>query len=264
MPDELDHAVALERTKRPLPGAWTAQLRSIPPSSWHRDSTVPATGPPRAQRVKRGAEITCPTSPLPPGVRDQRGRDAQRRASRGPQGPAEARRLAERRGATRSEGPQGRPEIANTSSETCSCRDQSAKTQGGAGVLRRNESNRAEKYHKAKHRQKINCAAWNEPELRCKSVQVMQGNGVARPARPVRDKPVSARTRWNLFGDRGVVQGGPGPARRRDRLRSGGARRPRPSGPLGAGRAPSSNPSPATGRPGSPVPYKSVPRACRR
>ena len=102
------------------------------------------------------------------------------------------------------------------------------------------------------------------PGSRCKSVQVMQGNGVALPARPVCDKPVSARTRWNLFGARGVVQGGPGPARRRDRLHSGDARRLRPSGSPGAGRAPSSDPSPATGRPGSPVPYRSVPRACRR
>ena len=91
--------------------------------------------------------------------------------------------------------------------------------------MRRNESNRAEKYHKAKHRQKINCAAWNNPESRCKSVQIMQSNGVARPARPVCGKPVSARTRWNLFGDHGVVQGGPGPARCRGRLRSGDARR---------------------------------------
>ena len=49
--------------------------------------------------------------------------------------------------------------------------------------------------------------------------------GLARPARPVCDKPVSARTRWNLFGDHGVVQGGPGPARCRGRLRSGDARR---------------------------------------
>jgi hypothetical protein len=68
-----------------------------------------------------------------------------RASYRGPLGPGEARRLAECRGATRSE-PARRagPEIANASSETCSCRDQSGKTQGGAGVLQRNGSNRAE------------------------------------------------------------------------------------------------------------------------
>jgi hypothetical protein len=126
-------------------------------------------------------------------------------------------------------GPQGRPEIANTSSETCSCRDQSAKTQGGAGVLRRNESNRAEKYHKAKHRQGISRATWVESWSRCKSVQVMQGNGVGRPARPVCDKPVSARTRWNLFGDRGVVQGG-------DRVPPGAVAAPAPAMPAACGR----------------------------
>jgi len=81
----------LERTSRPLPGVWAAQLRRIPPSSRHRDRTVPASGPPRARPMKRGAEVTCPASPLPPGVRDQRGRDARRRASRGPLGPAAAR-----------------------------------------------------------------------------------------------------------------------------------------------------------------------------
>ncbi len=103
MPEELDHEVALEGTVTSPPGALAAQLRRIPPSSWHRDRTVPAVGPPRAQRVKGGVEVTCPASPLPPGVRDQRGRGAQRRASRGPPGPGEVRRLAERRGATRSE-----------------------------------------------------------------------------------------------------------------------------------------------------------------
>jgi hypothetical protein len=92
MPDELDHEVALERTSLPLPGAWAAQLRRIPPSSRHRDRTVPAPGPPRARRMKRGAEVKCPASPLPPGVRDQRGRNARRRASRGPLGPSEERR----------------------------------------------------------------------------------------------------------------------------------------------------------------------------
>ena len=82
----------LERASRPLPGAWVAQPRRIPPSSRHRDRTVPASGPPRARLMKRGAEVTCPASPLPPGVRDQRGRDARRRASRGPLGPSEERR----------------------------------------------------------------------------------------------------------------------------------------------------------------------------
>jgi hypothetical protein len=95
--------------------------------------------------------------------------------------------------------------------------------------LRRNESNRAEKYHKAKHRQGISRAAWVESWSRCKSVQVMQGNGVGRPARPVCDKPVSARTRWNLFGDRGVVQGG-------DRVPPGAVAAPAPAMPAACGR----------------------------
>ena len=162
-------------------------------------------------------------------------------------------------------GPQGRPEIANTGSETCSCRDQSARTQGGAGVLRRNESNRAEKYHKAKHRQGISSAAWIESWSRCKSVQVMQGTGWTGP-------PGRCAINPSVHGPGGTCSEiaesykgeGPGPARRRGSPRSGDARRLRPSGSPGAGRAPSSGPSPATERPGSPVPNRSVPHACRR
>ncbi len=97
---------------------------------------------------------------------------------------------------------------------------------------------------------------------RCESVQVLQGS-LGPPARCA-GKPVSARTRWNLFGACGVVQRRPVPSGRRDRLHPSSGRHLRPSGPPARGRAPSSNPSPVTGRPGSPVPFESVPRACWR
>jgi hypothetical protein len=127
--------------------------------------------------------------------------------SRGPLGPAEARRLAERRGAARSEppGPQGRPEIANASSEACSCRDQSAKTQDGAGVLQRNGSNRAEKISQgaAKAGKSIVQRILNSGS-RCKSPAGIAG--IVQPTRPGCGKRVSARIRWNLFGACRVVQ----------------------------------------------------------
>ncbi len=85
------------------------------------------------------------------------------------------------------------------------------------------------------------------------------------PGPPVRcaGKPVSARTRWNLFGACGVVRRGPGPSGHRGRLRPGSSHL-LSSGPPARGGALSSDPSPVTGRPGSPVLFESVPRACRR
>ena len=127
------------------------------------------------------------------------------------------------------------------------------------------EKYRTEKYHKAKHRQGIGRAAWIEFWSRCKSVQVMQGTGWTGP-------PGRCAINPSVHGPGGTCSEiaesykgeGPGPARRRGSPRSGDARRLRPSGSPGAGRAPSSGPSPATERPGSPVPNRSVPHACRR
>ena len=100
------------------------------------------------------------------------------------------------------------PRVLNPKDSTAHFLIQNSINSNGTIPARKSQRSWYEKYHKAKHRQGIGRAAWIEFWSRCKSVQVMQGNGVDRPARPVCDKPVSARTRWNLFGDRGVVQGG--------------------------------------------------------
>ncbi len=72
MPEELDHEVALEGTIRynHIPsrslGSTAAAGPSFVVAARYRQST---RGPPRAQRVKGGVEVTCPAYLLPSGVR---------------------------------------------------------------------------------------------------------------------------------------------------------------------------------------------------